>query len=142
MIVIIKLYTDHNSLQTKHTTHQKAEFFRSASLSKLDNMVNNNSIFNKTYAGFSTKWCSLTFTTLLEHTTSAIISTKNRFCTSVNFHLPTPPLLVQKIILKIPTNIPFRYSSANFHVPLFAYSHPNNLHQKYFPYLNHLANLG
>ena len=29
---------------------------RAASLSKLDNMVNNNSIFNTKYAEFFTKW--------------------------------------------------------------------------------------
>ena len=56
MKVIIKLYTDHNSLWTKHTTHQKAGPLRATSLSKLDNMVNNNSIFNTKYAKFSTKW--------------------------------------------------------------------------------------
>ena len=46
---IIKLYTDHNILCVKHATHQKAES------SKLDNTVNNNSIFNTKYAGFSAK---------------------------------------------------------------------------------------
>ena len=42
---ISKLYTDHNTLWVKHATHQKAESLRTASLSKLDNMVNNKSIF-------------------------------------------------------------------------------------------------
>ena len=43
---IIKFHTDHNALWVKHATHQKAESLRATSLSKLDNMVNNNSIFN------------------------------------------------------------------------------------------------
>ena len=34
----------------------KAESLRSASLSKLDNTENSNSIFNTKYAEFSTKW--------------------------------------------------------------------------------------
>ena len=66
---------------------------------------------------------------------------KNRSSTSVNFHHPIPPLLVHKIILTISTNIPFLYTSAIFHLSLFAYTHPNNLHQKYFPYLSHFASL-
>ena len=57
---------------------------------------------------------------------------KNRSSTSVNFHLPIPPLLVHKIILTISTNIPFFSASAVFHLPLFAYNHPNNPHQKIF----------
>ena len=56
MKVIFKLYTDHNSLWTKQTTHQKAGSLRVTSLSKLDNMINNDFIFNTKYAEFSTKW--------------------------------------------------------------------------------------
>ena len=58
---------------------------------------------------------------------------KTRSPTSAIFHLPIPPLLVNKIILKISTNTPFIYTSATFHLPILAYSHPYNLHQKYFP---------
>ena len=47
--VIVKLYTDQNTLWAKYTTHQKAE------CSKLDNMVNSNSTFNTKHAEFSTK---------------------------------------------------------------------------------------
>ena len=61
---------------------------------------------------------------------------------SVNFHLPIPPLLFNKIIITIPTNTTFLYTSAIFHFPIFAYNHPSNLRQKYFPYLSHLANSG
>ena len=58
---------------------------------------------------------------------------RNSSSSSVNFHFPILPLLVQIIILTIPTNTPFLYNSAIFHFPLFAYKHTNNLHQKYFP---------
>ena len=51
----IKLYADHNTLWVKHATHQKAESLRGASLWKLDNAVNKNSIFNTKYAEFSAK---------------------------------------------------------------------------------------
>ena len=46
----IKLYTDHNTLLVKQATHKKTQSFRAASLSKLDNTFNNNSIFNTKYA--------------------------------------------------------------------------------------------
>ena len=49
---IIKLYLDDNNLWAK----QKAESLRTGSPSKLDNTVNNNSIFNTKYAKFSAKW--------------------------------------------------------------------------------------
>ena len=46
----------HNTLWAKYATHQKAESLRAASISKVDNTVNNSSIFNTKYAEFSTKW--------------------------------------------------------------------------------------
>ena len=52
---IIKLYTDHNTLWVKQATYHKTESLTAASLSKFDNMVNNNSVFNTKYAEFSTK---------------------------------------------------------------------------------------
>ena len=61
---------------------------------------------------------------------------------SVNFCLPIPSLLVDKIILTVPSNTPFLYTSAILHLSIFAYNHPNNLHQKCFPYFSHLANSG
>ena len=70
--------------------------------------------------------CSFIVTNLLVHTTTPSISTKNLF------YLPIP--LVHKIILTILNNTPFLYNSAILH--------PNNLHQKYFPYLSHLVNSG
>ena len=53
---VIKVYANHNSLLVKPATYQKAESLRGASLSKLDNMVNNSSIFNTKCPEFSTKW--------------------------------------------------------------------------------------
>ena len=60
----------------------------------------------------------------------------------VNFHLPILPLLVHRIIFAVPTNSLFLYTSTILHLLIFGYSHPNNLHQKYFSYLSHLANSG
>ena len=65
-----------------------------------------------------------------------------RLSTSVNFQHPIPPLLVHKIILAIPTNTLFLYTSTVFslYLPIFPHDHPSNPHQKYFSYLNHLVN--
>ena len=51
------------------------------------------------------------------------------------------PLLVHKTILTISTSIAFLYISPFFHIPIFTYSHPYNLNQNPFPYLNHSSNL-
>ena len=56
---------------------------------------------------------------------------RNSSSSSVNFHFFISPLLVYKIILTTPTNTLFLYNSAMFHLPPFAYNHPNNLHQKF-----------
>ena len=80
---------------------------RAAFFSKLDNTVNNNSIFNTKYAGFSTiyKIRSFIFTTLLVvHTTTLKSPLKIRSSTSVNFYLHIPHLLIHKIILPISTS--------------------------------------
>ena len=53
--------------------------------------------------------------------------------TSAIFHLPSPPLSVHQIILTIFNNTAFLYTSAIFHLHIFAYSHSYSLHQKYFP---------
>ena len=65
---------------------------------------------------------------------------KNLFSTSNNFYFTFPPLLFNKIILKIHTDTPFLHATAFFHLAIFAYNHSSNLHQKCFPYLSHLAN--
>ena len=67
---------------------------------------------------------------------------RNSFSSSVNFYLPISPLLFRKIILTIHTNTSFLYNTATFHLLLFAYNNPNNLHQKYFTYLKQFANSG
>ena len=54
MKFIIKLFTDHHTLWFKHA--KKAKSLRAAFLSILDNLVNNNSIFNTKYAEIFTKW--------------------------------------------------------------------------------------
>ena len=86
--------------------------------------------------------CSLIFTTSLVHKITPTISTKTRFSTSINFHLPIPLLFVHRITLTNPINTTYLYTSAIFHLPNFAQNNPINSHQKYFPYLNHLANSG
>ena len=53
--LIINLYADHNTIWANYVTHQKAESLRADSLSKLDNMVNNNSISNTNYVDVSIK---------------------------------------------------------------------------------------
>ena len=53
---LLSNYIQINTLTVKHSTCQKSEPLRAASLSKLDNTVNNNSIFNTKCGEFSTKW--------------------------------------------------------------------------------------
>ena len=63
-------------------------------------------------------------------------------CSCFNFQLTILILIVQNIIFTIPTKAPFLYTSAIFHLAIFAYNHLNNLHPKYFFYLIHLDNSG
>ena len=78
--LIIKLYADHDTLWVKQITHQKAESLRAASLSKLDNTVNSNSIFHESMMNYLQNGrCSFIFTTLLMHSTTPTNSTKNPF---------------------------------------------------------------
>ena len=128
------LYINHNDLWVKHATHQKAGSLRADSLSKLDSTVNSNSIFNTEYAKFSTKWLVLlhfyNFTCAYNHLHQPMeFPPEILSSTSVNLQLLILLLLVQKIILTIPTNTLFLYTSAIFHVPFLAYNHPNNLRQ-------------
>ena len=53
---LLSSYIQTNTFSVKHDTYQKSQSLRPVSLSKLDNTVNNNSIFNIKCAGFSTKW--------------------------------------------------------------------------------------
>ena len=98
-------------------------------------MVNNNSIFNpklcwvlyKMVGVSSLSQSNLCIQPMLQSPAETSSST------SVNFHLPIPPLLVHKFIFTIPINTPSLYTSAILRLLLFAYKHPINLHQKYFP---------
>ena len=62
--------------------------------------------------------------------------------TLVNFHLPISLLFVHKIIFTAPNSTLFLHTSSIPYLLIFGYSHPNNLDQKHFPYLNHLPNSG
>ena len=112
----------------KHDTYQNAESLKAVSLSKLENMIHNNSIFNGRRSFIVT------------NPTCAYNHPNNLHLTSVS------PLQLIFISLFhsyfLPTDIPFFYTSAIFYLSIFAYSHPYSLHQKYFPYLSYLANLG
>ena len=50
--ILIKLYTDFNTLLVKHATHLNTNFLWAASLSKINNTVKNNYISNTSYAEF------------------------------------------------------------------------------------------
>ena len=108
----INLYTDHKYLWVKHTTHPKAESLRAGSLSVLDNIVNNNPIFNVKCDEFSTNWYE--FFNLLLHVTTPTISIKNPFLYFSKFSPLYSLLHVHKTIFMIPINTPFPYSSAIF----------------------------
>ena len=77
----IKIYTDQKNIWIKHATYKNSESLRAVSLSKLDSMVNSNSIFNTKSAKMAKQngRSSLIFTTQLVHTITPIISTKNPF---------------------------------------------------------------
>ena len=89
--------------------------------------------------------CYLIFTTLLVHTTTPKISTKNPFLyfSQLSTNIRTYyPLTFNKIIRTISTNAPFLYTAAIFCFPIFAYNHPSNLDQKYFLHISHIASSG
>ena len=79
--------------------------------------------------------CSFIFTTHLVDTSNALVFTMKQFLFFSQFSLPY-------FTLTIHTNTLFLYNPATFHLSAFAYNHPNNLHQKYFPYLKHFSNPG
>ena len=103
---ISKLYTDRKTLWVKHATHRKTKSLSASSLSNLDSMFNNNSIFNTKYVELSYKmlaspWFSQPYLWIQPTLQSP---SKIHTSTSFNFYLPIPPLLVHKIILTITTN--------------------------------------
>ena len=65
---------------------------------------------------------------------------KIRSSTSVNCYLPIPPLLVHKLILTIPTNSSFLYTSPIF--DCFCVLPSQQSTRKIFSHLSFLANLG
>ena len=80
---------------------------------------------------------------ILAHTTNAKTSTKKQFLYFSQFLHPYSTLTFSQNHPCNPlTNTPCLYISSIFHPPIFMYDHPNNLHQKYFPYLNHFSNSG
>ena len=83
--------------------------------------------------------CSFVFTTLLVHTTTPIISTKNCF---LYFSQLSAPCSTFTFWQNHPYNhhSSFFYRTSFFHLPIFAYNRLTNLHRQYFPYLSHLAN--
>ena len=99
------------------THYPSKKSLRASSLSKLDNMVNSNSIFMRRCAKFSTKWYEiLNFnkpTCIYKHPYNLI---KNLFLHFSQFSPLYSPLLVQKTILTILTNTPFFNTSAIFHL--------------------------
>ena len=119
---------------------EKAGYLKAASISKLDNTVNNNSVFNVSW--------------ILYKMISAVSFSQPYLCKQpphnlhqnsvppipAIFYLPILPFIFRKIILTIPTNTLFLYTSVIFHLPFFAHNQPYSLHQTYFPYLSHLSN--
>ena len=77
----------------------------------------------------------------IKELSTSTISNKNPFLYFSQFS-PHYSTLVHKIILTVRTNMPFHYTSVIFHLPIFAYNHPNNLHWKHFAHLRHLSNSG
>ena len=86
--------------------------------------------------------CSFIFRTLLADVTTPTISTKDHFLyfSQLSPHFST--WLFNKIILKIHTNSPFHHIATFFHLAIYAYNHPSNIHQKYFICFSQLSNSG
>ena len=120
---IIKLNTDHNILWVKPATHQKA-VLRTVSLSKLDNTSTTTlSSIQSILDSLQNGRCFFVFTTVLVHTTSPKISTKNPLL----YSSLSPPYFTLTCSQNHPYNTP-RYLSG-FACPFFAYNLRNNLHQ-------------
>lgn len=101
-----------NKLPIKNLSLQEAFF------SELSNTVNKNVIFNTKHAEFSIKRL------LLFHISPPYLFTQSPYSPpiSAKFHLAisTPFLSFHLTIPTIPTNTPFRYTSAIFCFPIFA----------------------
>ena len=120
---LIRLYTDHKNLWVKPI--KELILIRASSLSKLDNTINNYSvlIINALNSLRNSRW-SLISNSYLCIQPPLQSPPKIYSSTSANFHLSITPLLVHKTIHTIPTNTSIVYTSAIFHLLIFAYSHP------------------
>ena len=123
------------------TSYPSAESLRDGFLSKLNNTVNSKvhwiqSIPNNMQNG---RWL---FIFAIYLCIQPPLQSPPEICSCFNFQLTILILLVQNIIFTIPAKAPFLYTSAIFHLAIFAYNHLNNLHPKYFFYLIHLDNSG
>ena len=136
--LLSKLYTDHNSLQAKHTVHQKAESLRAA----LFQSQTTRSTIQSTLNSLQNGRCSF-ISPYFVQTSTPTLSTKNPFLYFSQFSPPNSTLACsRKLILTIPTNNSLLYTSPIFDFLIFTHYHPNNLNQKCFPQLSYLANSG
>ena len=132
--LLSKLYADHNTLWVKQAAHQIVESLRAALFqSQTTHSTTTLSSIQSALNFLQNGRCSFIFRALFVQTTRPSFSPEKVLSsTSASFCLPTPPLLVQKFILTIPTNTSFLYTSPIFDFPVFAYYHPNNLYQQCF----------
>ena len=133
---IVKLYTNHNTLLVKHATYQKAESLGGASLSKLDTMsILTPSSIKSVQNYLQNGMCFFISQSYLCIQPSLQPPTKIHYPISAIFYIAIRILLAHKTIFAISTNTLFLYTTAIFHLPIFTYNHPYNLHQKNFPFL-------
>ena len=109
--------------------------FKSRFPLKLGSTVKNNSALFSTQSMLNSLQngrCSFFLATFLVHATTSKISTKNPFLYFSQFSPPNSTLTCSHqpylFILTIPINTPFLYTLVIFHLFIFTYNHPNNLH--------------
>ena len=109
----IKLYTDHNTLLVKLPAYQKTESFRAASLSKLDNTVNNNAMLNSLENGR----CSF----ISQHYIYHPYNLHQKFVPLFQsiFLSLHHPFLFTKLSLQSKLTLPFTIPQQFFHLPSF-----------------------
>ena len=136
MQIIIPFWSD--MLPIKKLSLQEALLFQSWTTRSITTPSSLQSVQNSLQNGmwFSNSQSYLCIQTSLQS------PRKIRYPTSAIFYVPVRNLLAHKINFTISTNTPFLYTKSIFHFPIFTYSHPYNRHQKYFPYLSHLAKSG
>ena len=98
------------AFSVKHATQQKFESLRATFLSKLHNMVSNNSDFIQSMLNsLQNGGCLFIITTLLVHATNATISSKNQFFYFSQF---SPPLFHPYLFTKSSLQSPLTFSSS------------------------------